>query len=974
MDNQITDGGENANGLKKYLSPAGAWALSFGCAVGWGAFVLPGNTFLPISGPLGTALGMVLGGLIMLIIGVSYNYLMQQYPDCGGTFTYVKEEMGYDRGFLSTWFLILVYMAIIWANATAIPLLCKNLLRGLLEVGPHYEVAGFEVYVGEALISVAAVVFAGMVCGIEHRLPAVFQTILAVILIGGILFAAGVIFLKNGVRLSDMQPYYSGGNQFSMRDVLRIIAFAPWAYAGYESISHSAEEFLFPVKRTMTVFVTALITAMVAYALLALVAISSIPDGFSGWQEYLAGLDGLSGLDALPSFYAVYSRIGDTGLVVLGVTVSAGILTGLVGNMVAASRLLYSMARERMLPERFGRLSKGGAPVFAILVITLISIPIPFFGRTAIGWIIDVNTVGATIAYAYTCAAAVKASKREKNGVVHTLSLIGVVISLFFTIYFLVPNFWSVSALATESYMILIIWSILGFIFFRNVFMRDTERRFGKSTVVWIVLLFLTFFISMLWFREASQDTTKQVLDNLNAYNLSELEMHGIELDETEELDSAYYMDKQIQIVNKALKRNSLIQMCVIFIALFIMFNIYVSMNERERAMELQKVKAEESSKAKSTFLSNMSHDIRTPMNAIVGYTVLTRKMEGLPPEAMENLGKIEASSHHLLALINDILDMSRIENGKMELEIAGADLEKCMDDVKNLFATQMEQKKLTYEVRTGELANRFVLCDANYLNRVLLNLISNAFKFTPQGGSVTVSLEQTGAENGHAFYELRVRDTGMGMTPEFASRVFEAYERDRTVSNIQGTGLGMAITKNIVDLMGGTIEVKTEMNVGTEFVIRVGFEIAEDMSQALTETEDNSVQEMDFSRFRLLLTEDQAVNRELASMILTQKGFQLEYAENGKEALEKVAASKPGHFQAILMDIQMPVMNGYEAARAIRALDDPELRSIPIIAMTANAFSEDIQAAKDAGMDSHIAKPIDIDKMMETLASILCG
>ena len=972
MENQINEGEASGNGLKKYLSPMAAWGLSFGCAVGWGAFVLPGNTFLPVSGPAGTVLGMLLGGLIMLIIGASYHFLMQRYPDCGGTFAYVKAEMGYDRGFLSTWFLILVYIAIIWANATAIPLLCKNLLRGIFEVGPHYEVAGFDVYVVESLISVCAVVLAGLICMAGRRLMPAVQTVMALILICGILYAAGMIFLKNGIRLSELQPYYSEGNAFRFRDVLRIVTFAPWAYAGFESISHSAEEFRFPVKRTIIIFAGALLTAVTAYALLSLIAVSAVPEGFSGWKDYLDGLGSLSGLEGVPSFYAVHTLIGDHGLVILGITVAAGIMTGLVGNMAAASRLLYSMAREQMLPERFGRLNRHGVPVAVIVFITLISLPITFFGRTAIGWIIDVNTVGAAIAYAYTCAAAGRAARREENRKVQAVAAVGLLISLFFTVYFLVPNFWSLTALATESYMILIVWSILGFFFFRHVFEKDTKQRFGQSAVVWIALLFLTFFVSMLWFREATQDTTRQVLDNLNEYNQSELRMHEVELDEQELLDTEYYLGKQIQLVDKALKRNSLIQMGVIFVALFIMFNIYHSLNQRERRMELEKVKAEESSRAKSTFLSNMSHDIRTPMNAIVGYTALTRKMDGIPAEAMENLNKIEVSSKHLLALINDILDMSRIESGKMELAMEGADLWKAMKDVENLFATQMEQKKIRYQVQIGELANRYVLCDVNYLNRVLLNLISNAFKFTPEGGSVTVSLEQTGAADGKASYELRVKDSGMGMTPEFASRVFEAYTRERTVNNIQGTGLGMAITKNIVDLMGGTIEVKSEQNVGTEFIIHVDFEISEDMADEAGQQDAQSVQEIDFSKFRLLLTEDQIVNRELAAMILTQKGFMLEYAENGKEAVEKVAASKPGYFQAVLMDIQMPVMNGYEAARAIRALEDPGLNSIPIIAMTANAFSEDIQAAKDAGMNSHIAKPIDIDKMIETLSGIL--
>ena len=403
------------------------------------------------------------------------------------------------------------------------------------------------------------------------------------------------------------------------------------------------------------------------------------------------------------------------------------------------------------------------------------------------------------------------------------------------------------------------------------------------------------------------------------------------------------------------------------------MFNIYNMMMKREKEMEVQKVEAEQSSKAKSTFLSNMSHDIRTPMNAIIGYTNLIKKETGIPPKATEYLDKIEASNKHLLALINDILDMSRIESGKMELEPVASNIVKTMNEVRDLFATQMITKSIEYTVNADDVTNKWVVCDIPRFNRVLLNLISNAYKFTPEGGKVTVTLKQIDATEDIGSYELRVRDTGIGMAPEFAKRVFEAYSRDRSVNAIQGTGLGMAITKSIVELMGGTIEVVSEKGKGSEFIVRIDFPLVKDIPKEKTEQVGDSVKPaLDFSKMKLLLVEDNMVNREIASLILTEFGFSLDTAENGKEAVDKVAASKPGEYQAILMDIQMPVMNGYDAARAIRQLDNAELANIPIIAMTANAFNEDIQAAKEAGMNSHIAKPIEIPKMIETLTEIL--
>jgi len=405
---------------------------------------------------------------------------------------------------------------------------------------------------------------------------------------------------------------------------------------------------------------------------------------------------------------------------------------------------------------------------------------------------------------------------------------------------------------------------------------------------------------------------------------------------------------------------------------------------QQEELLEA-KERAEQSSKAKTTFLFNISHDIRTPMNAITGYVNLSKQMyktcencplnhcpDNIPKKAFDFLKKIDASSQHLLSLINDVLEMSRIENGKMELENLPANLEKIFLDVQDMFATQMQTKKINFTVDTSKIKNKFVICDENRLNRVLLNLLSNAYKFTPEGGAISVTLAQkNNGENNFGAYEIRVKDTGIGMSEDFAAKVFEAFERERssTVSKIQGTGLGMAITKTIVDLMHGDIKVVTKLNHGTEFIINVQYELT---NEIVDEEEKVSADEVDFNGKKILLVEDIEVNREIAIMILEEVGFEVDYAVNGKDAVDKVAASKVGDYDLILMDIQMPIMNGYDAARAIRNLPNKKIAEIPIIAMTANAFSEDVQAAKNAGMNGHIAKPLDVLKMMEVLAEFL--
>ncbi|MDO5787033.1 MAG: response regulator [Phascolarctobacterium sp.] len=382
---------------------------------------------------------------------------------------------------------------------------------------------------------------------------------------------------------------------------------------------------------------------------------------------------------------------------------------------------------------------------------------------------------------------------------------------------------------------------------------------------------------------------------------------------------------------------------------------------------------AESASKAKSTFLSNMSHDIRTPMNAIIGFTTLALSNFADGDKVKDYLGKILSSSNHLLGLINDILDMSRIESGKVTLEEQEVNLGVLVQELQQLIEGQAKECGLALEVDCAKVRDKDVLCDKVRLNQVLLNLLSNAVKFTPRGGRISFTMSQLPqAPAGKGIYEIRVKDNGIGMSAEFATHIFEPFERERTstVSKIQGTGLGMAIAKNLVDMMGGTIEVHTQKGVGTEFVL--GLELALQAEPKPMEAQQQEllpeVNPQDFAGKRLLLVEDNELNREIACMILCKYGFDLETAENGQEAVEMVAAAAPGYYDLVLMDIQMPIMDGHEATRQIRALDNLELAKVPIVAMTANAFDEDRKAAKDCGMNGFISKPINMQEVLQAL------
>ncbi|MGN0244589.1 MAG: response regulator [Lachnospiraceae bacterium] len=518
---------------------------------------------------------------------------------------------------------------------------------------------------------------------------------------------------------------------------------------------------------------------------------------------------------------------------------------------------------------------------------------------------------------------------------------------------------------------------------------------------------------------------------------------------------------------------------------------------------------AQSANRAKSTFLSNMSHDIRTPMNAIIGFATLALTNVENSEKAKDYLTKILSSSNHLLSLINDILDMSRIESGKINLEETEVNLSDLLHDIKTIISGQIHAKQLELYMDVLDVTDEDVYCDKTRLNQVLLNLLSNAIKFTLPGGTVSVRISQIhNAPEGKGLYEIRVKDTGIGMSQEFVERIFEPFERERnsTVSKIQGTGLGMAISKNIIDMMGGTIEVLSEQEKGTEFIIRLelrlqserrsiekikeleglkalvvdddfntcdsvtrmlvqvgmrsewtlfgkeavlrakqaielndafhayiidwrlpdmnGIEVtrrirmlgddtpiiiltAYDWSEIeaeakaagvtafcskpmfmsdlreslltaigqkkkkeeklLPDVEDNR----NFQGKKLLLVEDNELNREIAYELLSEYGFVIDTAHNGVEALEKVKNAPSGTYDLLLMDIQMPIMDGYEATRQIRALKNPEISAIPILAMTANAFDEDRKEAKKCGMNGFLSKPIDMEELIRVLQDV---
>ena len=395
--------------------------------------------------------------------------------------------------------------------------------------------------------------------------------------------------------------------------------------------------------------------------------------------------------------------------------------------------------------------------------------------------------------------------------------------------------------------------------------------------------------------------------------------------------------------------------------------------DEVRRTAELQAAKeaAESSNRAKSTFLFNMSHDIRTPLNAIIGFSDLAEKYASDPQRVVDYLRKIHLSGSHLLKLINSVLDLARIESGKTELDIQAHDIPAVMQNMDCIFQSDLEKKHLTLDVQC-RVQDRIAFFDALKMNQIELNLIGNAIKYTPDGGHISYVVEQIAAEGGQATYRGTVTDNGIGMSQEFLGSIFDPFEREHNsvVTGIEGTGLGLTITKRLVEEMGGTITCTSQEGVGSQFVCTFTFPVGTEAD--LPHEAAAPALPADAQSRRILLVEDNPLNREISRELLREGGFSVEEADDGDVAVDMVRRSQPGYYDLVLMDVQMPRMNGYEAARQIRALPDPQLAAIPILAVTANAFEEDRRAALEAGMNGHLAKPIDVAQLRAAIARLL--
>ncbi len=566
----------NPSALQPYLTPLAVWALSVGSAIGWGSLVVTSRSYLSQAGPLGSIIGLLLGFFMMLMVANHYHFLANRYPGTGGLYNYVKYIFGYDRAFLVAWFMFLTYISIFWANATSIPLFARYFLGGVFKVGYLYRIFGYEVYFGEAVATMAVMALVGVLCIKSKTATARLIVILVLVFTIGITicFAAAMIGRGNAGPLMD--PAFVPDSS-SLKQIIRIAFISPWAFIGFESVSHSAAEYKFRHSSMFKVLVISVAVTTALYIFIVLLSITAYPEGCTGWLDYISRLDEFDGISGLPAFYAANHYMGPAGVYILMASLLSLVLSSLIGMLRTLSRLCYAVAQDGILPVRFAELNEKQIPVNTILLVLLVSLPIPFVGRTAIGWIVDTTTFGATILYGFASVAVFKASGMEGCRKDRVISGFCLLILVAFLVFLLFPTLFSDYTIETETYVPMSVWSFLGLIFFNRVIKKDHARNFGKAIIVWVALLAFIVLMALTWAERLNESRESVVLSDIQNY------IDGTADSETLALDQDEFFSIQSRRLHNADNTSLVIIAALFSLSLGVMFVNYYSMKKWEQ-------------------------------------------------------------------------------------------------------------------------------------------------------------------------------------------------------------------------------------------------------------------------------------------------------------------------------------------------------------------------------------------------------
>ncbi len=571
-----TTAADNTEKIRPYLSPLAVWALSVGSAIGWGSLVVTSSSYLSQAGPMGSIIGLLIGFVMMLMVSSHYHFLANRYPGAGGLYNYVKHIFGYDRAFLIAWFMFLIYISIFWANATSIPLFARYFLQAVFKKGYLYTIFGYDVYLEEALVTLAVMWLVGLLCMKSKKATARIMVVMVMLFTTGITVCFIAALFGHSRSGMTMSPSFLPDTSV-LRQILRIAFISPWAFIGFESVSHSAEEYKFKHSSMFRVLVISVSVTTALYIFVILLSVFAYPEGCSSWLDYISRLDEFEGISGLPAFYAANYYLGQAGVNILMVSLLALVLTSLIGMLRTLSRLCYATAQDGILPGHFAVLNDKQIPVNAILLVLIVSLPIPFLGRTAIGWIVDATTIGATIIYGFVSVAVFKVSGQEGQKKDRVISGVCLIILAAFAVFLLFPSAFSDYTIATETYVLMAAWSFFGLLYFHRVIRKDHARNFGKAIIVWLALLVFIVLMAMTWAERLNEERENTVIAEISGY------MDGMAESKTPAQDKDEFLAVQLKRLHAADNTSVFLIVGLFGLSLVIMLNNYLSMQRWEK-------------------------------------------------------------------------------------------------------------------------------------------------------------------------------------------------------------------------------------------------------------------------------------------------------------------------------------------------------------------------------------------------------
>lgn len=502
--------------MKPFMSPLTILAFAIGTSLGWGSLVVTSNTYLKQAGPWGSTLGLLIGGSVMLLVCRNYHYLANRYPDGTGIYFFTKRVFGYDRAFIISWFVFLLYASLFWANVTAVPLFVRHIFGDVFRFGYLYTVFGYDIYVGELLLTAAVIGLTVLLMRHSKKALAKAMIALVAVFVIGITVCFGVCIVRFASGSAGFRPGFAPDGA-PLAQVAKIASISPWAFIGFESVTHSSAEFNFPKKRVFRILTLSIIISTALYIFVTLLSVTAYPPEYGNWFEYISDLNNLSGLKALPAFYAVSYYLGSTGTTLLYCSLFALIATSLIANLWALSRMIHVIGEDSILPHRIAKLDQKEIPANAILFVGAVSLFALFLGRSAIGWIVDVSTILATFLYGFVSTATIKCAKQDNDKKSFAIGLAALIAMVAFGAFMILPGPNS-NSLSSETYLLFIVWSVIGMVFFHHVISKDRARHFGKAIVVWIALISVVFLFGIVWMDKFEQESTLKALSDFQLY------------------------------------------------------------------------------------------------------------------------------------------------------------------------------------------------------------------------------------------------------------------------------------------------------------------------------------------------------------------------------------------------------------------------------------------------------------------------